>query len=99
MSLSTLHHEQIPALVGRWVSAKVYGHVCGFSEDVLGNWRWQDRRAERTEARPNYPRYKYFGTAIRYWLELPAGQWDALEAKAKATAKAESAPEPTVAAG
>ena len=41
------HPEQSQALIGRWTTAKVYGYVCNFKEDVLGNWRYKDRKAGR----------------------------------------------------
>lgn len=53
---------------GKWVSAKVYATFFGLSQDTLGNWRWRDRRAGRSEAVPGFPVYRRFGRAVRYWL-------------------------------
>jgi hypothetical protein len=92
LATTTKTNHQEPVL-GRHVSAKVYSYVTGVREDVLGNWRWQDRKlkAQRKEPKPNRPEYRYFGESVRYWLELPLAQWEALDvwlAAQKAKAKA-----------
>ncbi len=53
---------------GRWVTAKEFARMAGIGVQTLANWRWQDRRAGREEAEPGKPRYRYFGSAVRYWL-------------------------------
>jgi hypothetical protein len=53
---------------GRWVTAKEFAQIVGIKVQTLTNWRWQDRRAGREEAEPGKPRYRYFGSAVRYWL-------------------------------
>lgn len=61
---------------GRWVTAAVYARVAGISTNTLANWRYQDRKAGRNEAEPDKPRYRYFGSAVRYWLpaEMEGGE-------------------------
>ncbi len=53
---------------GKWVTAHVFAELHSLSEQTLSNWRFQDRRAGRTEAAPGFPRYLRFGKAVRYWL-------------------------------
>lgn len=53
---------------GRWVTERTYAEIHSLAKGSLANWRFRDRRAGRTEALPGYPRYKYWGTAVRYWL-------------------------------
>jgi hypothetical protein len=65
---TTLQQQQSQR-VGRWVTAKVYAATYGLSEDTLGNWRWKDRIAGRSQAAPGYPLYRRFGRAVRYWLD------------------------------
>jgi hypothetical protein len=80
---------------GRWVTAKTYGDFYGFTEDVLGNWRYKDKKAKRTEAAPGFPIYKRFGRAVRYWdptgAAAGAAEAKAAEKKAAAMSDADSA--------
>jgi hypothetical protein len=64
-------------LKNRWVTAAIYAEIFGLSEQTLANWRHQDRRAGRTEPRSGYPRYRYFGSAVRYEIEIPASDGNA----------------------
>ena len=63
------------ALPGRWIRDAEFARIHGLSRQTLCNWRYQDRKAGRTQAHPGYPQYRYFGRAVRYWLsaEQPAG--------------------------
>ena len=53
---------------GRWVTENLYAELHGLARQTLTNWRYQDRKAGRLEPRPDYPRYRKFGAAVRYWL-------------------------------
>ena len=53
---------------GRWVRERTYAEFHDLAKGSLANWRFRDRQAGRKEAPPGYPRYKYWGTAVRYWL-------------------------------
>ena len=72
MNSATQQHNQ--QAVGRWVTAKLYGEIFGFSENTLASWRYQDDQVGRKEARPGYPIYQRFGKSVRYWL--PDGSYD-----------------------
>jgi hypothetical protein len=52
-----------------WVTAERYSQIYSISVQTLANWRFKDRRAGRTEARPGFPRWRRFGRAVRYLLE------------------------------
>jgi hypothetical protein len=52
----------------RYVKETIYARMAGLSPQSLRNWRHRDRQAGRTEAAPGYPRYRYFGGAVRYLL-------------------------------
>jgi hypothetical protein len=58
---------------GRWVTEKVYAPIHGLAPQTLANWRYRDRLAGRDCAAPGFPRYKRFGTAVRYWLPADDG--------------------------
>ncbi len=52
----------------KWVTAQVFAEVYGLRSQTLSNWRYQDRKAGRTEAAPGHPVYRRFGKAVRYPL-------------------------------
>ncbi len=52
-----------------WVTPREYARRFGIAEQTLANWRYQDRKLGRTEARPGYPQYKRVGRSVRYRLE------------------------------
>lgn len=54
---------------GRWVSPKEFAELTGTNEQTLANQRSKDRKAGCPDGRPEYPKHKKFGTAVRYWLE------------------------------
>jgi len=53
----------------QWVTAERYSQIYSISIQTLANWRFKDRRAGRKTARPGFPKYRYFGTAVRYEIE------------------------------
>jgi len=53
----------------RYVNEMVYARLHGLSPQTLRNWRYRDRQAGRTQAAQEYPRYRYFGCAVRYPLD------------------------------
>ncbi len=53
---------------GRWVTAKQFSSITGIPVGTLAIWRHQDRKAGCAEPQPGKPRYRRFGTAVRYWL-------------------------------
>ncbi len=55
---------------GRWVTEKQYGEIHGLSRQTLCNWRYRDQRAGRMAALDGFPNYRYFGSAVRYWLQI-----------------------------
>lgn len=61
-------YEDESGAPGRWVTATEFARIAGIQKQTLANWRWRDRRAGRKEAEPSKPRYRYFGTSVRYWL-------------------------------
>jgi hypothetical protein len=65
-------HALDTTLTHRWITAAAYAEIYSLTEQTLANWRYQDRQAGRHEARPGYPRYRYFGSAVRYEIEIPA---------------------------
>ena len=62
-----MHAQQ--AQKPRWVTAARYSQIHSISVQTLANWRFKDRRDGRTEARAGFPRWRYFGRAVRYLLE------------------------------
>lgn len=60
--------KDTPYYPGQWVTECTYAKIHSLARGTLTNWRFRDRRAGRREAAPGYPRYKYWGTAVRYWL-------------------------------
>lgn len=54
---------------GRWINERLFAELHGLAAQTLCNWRYRDRKAGRTGAAPGYPQYRYFGGAVRYWLE------------------------------
>jgi hypothetical protein len=64
--LPTKANELQPA--GRWITEKQYAVLHGLHPQTLANWRYFDRKAGRRQAKSGYPVYRYFGTAVRYWL-------------------------------
>jgi hypothetical protein len=56
----------------RWITEREYAEIHGLSAQTLRNWRFKDRRAGRAEAASGYPRYRYFGGAVRYEFEIRA---------------------------
>lgn len=60
--------QRYTAAGGQWITGREYARIHGLSPQTLINWRYRDRKAGRCEAVPGYPRYKYFGRAVRYWL-------------------------------
>ena len=71
MQFATADHQQT-TVGGRWVTEREYARIHGLAPQTLTNWRYRDRRAGRTEAAAGYPRYRYFGAAVRYWVEPAA---------------------------
>ena len=63
--------------MGRWVTDRTYSELHAISRQTLANWRARDRRAGRTGAAPGYPVYRYYGRAVRYWLDADAGRPEA----------------------
>jgi hypothetical protein len=59
----------VPTPVWVWVTEKTFAHTFNLNRQSLANWRLQDRRAGRSDSRPGYPVYKYFGHAVRYRIE------------------------------
>lgn len=53
---------------GRWVTARQFSSITSIPVGTLAHWRHQDRQAARAEPQPGKPRYRRFGTAVRYWL-------------------------------
>jgi len=53
---------------GRWVTEKTYALAFNLSRQTLANWRFRDRKAGRSEAQADFPQYKRFGRAVRYWV-------------------------------
>src|ERR1700733_2745164 len=53
---------------GRWITETEYARIHALSRQTLCNWRYQDRKAGRKEARRGFPQYRRFGRAVRYWL-------------------------------
>lgn len=49
-----------------WMTAQSYARLYHLHPQTLANWRHQDRKAGRSEARPGYPHYRRFGGAVRY---------------------------------
>lgn len=53
----------------RWTTAAEFARLTGISQQTLANWRYQDRLAGREGPAPGYPLYRYFGGAVRYYLD------------------------------
>jgi len=62
----------VTRLATRWVTEKQFAEFYGLHPATLCNWRYRDRKAGRTEAPPGFPKYRYFGGAVRYWLDTEA---------------------------
>ena len=71
VSESILQEQQRPA--GTWVSTRTYAQIHGLAPQTLANWRYRDRKEGRSGAKEGYPKYRYFGAAVRYFLESNEG--------------------------
>jgi hypothetical protein len=66
------------AKLGRWVNPTVYSRLHSISNFTLISWRRRDREAGRDRAEEGYPKYRYFGHLVRYWLPRNFAEADGL---------------------
>ncbi len=63
--------RELETVERKYVREKTYAKIYDFNPQTLANWRHEDLKAGRLEARPGFPQYVRFSRAVRYLLEIP----------------------------
>ena len=66
--------EQESCVRGRWATAREFARYAKLSVQTLGNWRHRDIEEGRDGPLPGYPKYRRWGSAVRYWIPEPEAE-------------------------